>query len=288
MEAHQFGGPWTEEKLDALRAYLIGYAQALKNQPFHRYYIDAFAGTGDRTPKRQQAARLMQTPELDRMTKGSARVALEIEPPFDRFTFIEKRRRRSSALEHLKCEFPDRAIQILNEDANVAVQRICDCTDWRSNRAVLFLDPYGMQVSWETLAAVASTRAIDVWMLYPTGMGLNRLLTKGGEIPSEWQQALDRSLGCRNWREAFYRIEETTDLFGHTSMDRITDASTEKFEAFLLDRFRTIFVGIAPETMPLRNSRGQVMYLLCFVCGNLRGTDLALRIARSVIRKHRH
>jgi hypothetical protein len=60
METHQFGGPWTVEKLDALRAYLIGYAQALKNQPFRRHYIDAFAGTGDRALKRQEAASLME------------------------------------------------------------------------------------------------------------------------------------------------------------------------------------------------------------------------------------
>ena len=149
METHQFGGPWTVEKLDALRAYLNAYAQALKNQPFRRYYIDAFAGTGDRTVKRQEAAGLLEIPELDVMTKGSARVALEIEPPFDRYIFIEKRRRRSSALEYLKSEFPNCAIEILNEDANAAVQRICRDTDWRSNRAVLFLDPYGMQVSWK-------------------------------------------------------------------------------------------------------------------------------------------
>ena len=45
---HQFGGPWTVEKLDALRAYLNGYAQALKKQSFNRLYIDAFAGAGDR------------------------------------------------------------------------------------------------------------------------------------------------------------------------------------------------------------------------------------------------
>jgi len=61
-----------------------------------------------------------------------------------------------------KSEFPNRAIEILNEDANAAVQRTCRDTDWRSNRAVLFLDPYGMQVSWETLVAVAATKAIDV------------------------------------------------------------------------------------------------------------------------------
>ena len=68
METHQFGGPWTVEKLDALRAYLVGYAQALKNQPFRRRYIDAFAGTGDRAGKRQTAASLMEIPELDVMT----------------------------------------------------------------------------------------------------------------------------------------------------------------------------------------------------------------------------
>ena len=60
-------------------------------------------------------------------------------------------------------------MEILNEDANTAVQRICASTNWHNNRAVLFLDPYGMQVSWETLAAVAATKAIDLWMLYPPG-----------------------------------------------------------------------------------------------------------------------
>jgi three-Cys-motif partner protein len=124
-------------------------------------------------------------------------------------------------------------------------------------------------------------------MLYPSGMGLNRLLTRSGEIRPEWQETLDRSLGTPSWREAFYRIEEATDLFGHASTDRVKDAGTEKFETFLLDRLRTIFTAVAPETVPLRNSRGQVMYLLCFACGNPRGATLAVRIARSVIRKRR-
>jgi three-Cys-motif partner protein len=287
VQEHQFGGPWTVEKLDALRAYLNGYSRALQKWSFRRLYIDAFAGTGDRAAKRQHAATLMEIPELGEMTKGSARVALEVEPPFARYVFIEKRRGRSSMLGRLKSEFPDRAIEILNEDANAAVQRICRETDWRSNRAVLFLDPYGMQVSWATLEAVAETKAIDVWMLYPTGMGLNRLLTNDGKIPTEWQQALDRSLGCSDWREAFYREVEALDLFGAATTTLVKEASTAKFEAFLLHRLRTIFAGVAPETLPLRNSKGQVMYLLGFACGNPRGVDLAVKIARSVINKRR-
>jgi three-Cys-motif partner protein len=284
VQQHQFGGSWTVEKLDALRAYLEGYAQALKNQPFCRLYIDAFAGTGDRAVKPHPTGSLLGMPELDEITKGSARVALEIDPPFDRHIFIEKQQQRSSALAQLRSEFPERDIEVLNEDANAAVQRICRNTNWRANRAVLFLDPYGMQVSWETLETVADTKAIDVWMLYPTGMGLNRLLTKDGEIPIEWQQALDRSLGCHDWRDAFYREVETPDLFGETTTALVKVAGTQEFEAFLLERLRAIFAGVAPQTLPLRNSRSQVMYLLCFACGNPRGVSLAVRIAKAVIR----
>jgi three-Cys-motif partner protein len=74
-ETHRFGGPWTVEKLEAVRAYLSAYAQALKNQPFERNYIDAFAGTGDRAAKRQEAQTVLEIPELDAMTKGARPMA---------------------------------------------------------------------------------------------------------------------------------------------------------------------------------------------------------------------
>ncbi|MEW6074198.1 MAG: hypothetical protein AB1726_16580 [Planctomycetota bacterium] len=56
-----------------------------------------------------------------------------------------------------------------------------------ARRKVLFLDPYGMQVEWVTIEAVAQTKAIDLWVLFPLGVGVNRLLTKSGEIPESWR-----------------------------------------------------------------------------------------------------
>jgi three-Cys-motif partner protein len=134
---------------------------------------------------------------------------------------------------------------------------------------------------------VARTKAIDLWMLYPTGMGLNRLLTKNGEIPPEWRETLDRSLGCTDWLQNFYRVERHTDLFGEVTTGFVKDADTGKFESFILDRLRTIFVAVLPLTLPLINSKGQVMYLLCFACGNKRGAEIALRIAKAVVNKQR-
>lgn len=88
------------------------------------------------------------------------------------------------------------------------IAALCKATNWRNNRGVVFLDPYGLQVTWDTLVAIAQTKALDVWVLFPSGMGLNCLLTKSGDIPQEWQETLDRSLGTKEWRSAFYRSEE--------------------------------------------------------------------------------
>jgi three-Cys-motif partner protein len=268
MSVHSFGGAWTERKLSVVRRYLEIYAQALKNQPFQRIYIDAFAGTGDRTDKRRETLPLLDLPEFDAVMKGSARLALEVEPPFHRYILIERVTRRASELAALKAEFPDRKIEVVNADANDAIARLCKATDWRNSRGIVFLDPYGLQMTWGTLAAIARTGALDVWVLFPSGMGLNRLLTKSGDIPQEWQDTLDRCLGMKKWREAFYRNVEEADLFSESRSKVVKDADPKKLEKFYLSRLRTIFPTVMSNPIRLTNSKDQTMYLLCFASAN--------------------
>ena len=40
----QFGGSWTDKKLEILASYLNSYTTALKNKPFNSSTFDAFAG----------------------------------------------------------------------------------------------------------------------------------------------------------------------------------------------------------------------------------------------------
>jgi three-Cys-motif partner protein len=280
---HSFGGPWTQRKLGVVREYLKLYATALKNQSFQRIYIDAFAGTGDRTDKRRETLPLLDLPEFDAVAKGSARLALEVEPPFHRYILIERATRRASELTALKSEFPTRQIEIINADANDAIVALCKAIDWRNTRGVVFLDPYGLQVTWDTLVAVAGTKALDIWVLFPSGMGLNRLLTKSGEIPKEWQETLDRSLGTKDWRSAFYRSEEEADLFDGPRSKTVKDADPIKLEKFYLDRLRAIFPTVMNKCVRLTNSKDQTMYLLCFACANPspRAKTLVSRLAGS-------
>ena len=61
--------------------------------------MDAFAGTGSRReelPPRNLPGLLRGDPDVTGFKKGSARLALEVDPPFDRYLFID----RSSAHVH--------------------------------------------------------------------------------------------------------------------------------------------------------------------------------------------
>lgn len=229
-DPHRFGGDWTEAKLDVLAKYLKSYTTALKDKPnttnpFRKAYIDAFAGTGTRTarePGTSGATETLLFPDLaeaapEKLLDGSAKRALQVDPCFDRYVFIERSPKRCQELESLKAEFPARAkdIDIQQGDANEVIQRLCaDLSKWKSRRAVLFLDPYGMQVEWKTIEAVAATKAIDLWLLVPLGMGMNRLAPRSGNLPESWRQRMNVFLGTTDWYDEFYKVETTPTLFG--------------------------------------------------------------------------
>ena len=291
--AHRFGGSWTEDKLDRVRKYLDAYTTALKykpskHKPFKLLYVDAFAGTGYRVDKDdcETIGGLFDFPGIDDLAKGSPRIALEIDNrPFDEFIFIEKEPTRFKALEALRDEFPARAEQMhfINDDANAAVARLCRETDWRGTRAVMFLDPKGMQVDWTTIEAVAATRAIDLWYLCPAGMGPGRLVTRDGNMPRKWQELHDRIFGEEEWRDWFYREVSEPDLFEGLITKSEKTTSPERIEAYLLQRLRSAFVGVANRTAHLKNSK-TTMYLLAFACSNERGKSTALRIANHILK----
>ncbi|MEQ1895165.1 MAG: three-Cys-motif partner protein TcmP [Planctomycetota bacterium] len=283
---HSFGGDWTEKKLHVLASYLRAYTTALRRMPFKLEYIDAFAGTGHRTADTGSAGPLF--PDLEESAQawldGSARRALKIDPPFHRYIFIERSSGRSQALESLKKEFPVLAptIEVHAEEANVKIKDLC-AGDWRGRRAVLFLDPYGMQVEWETVRCIAKTQSIDMWLLFPLGIGVNRLTTTSGDIPPPWRARLTALLGTDEWYDAIYRHERAPTLFGDE--EAVVKASMEVIGGYFVDRLKKVFSGVAENPLVLRNSKNSPLYLLCFAAGNPRGAPVALRIAKHLLGK---
>jgi three-Cys-motif partner protein len=252
---HQFGGDWTEKKLTKVRKYLPAYTTALKNFPFQLMYVDAFAGTGYRTSANDASARrqLLEFPEVEELAKGSARLALEVEPTFGRYVFIEKNRRKLARLKEMVAEYPhlgDR-VEFRLADANHAICELCRETNWRQWRAVVFLDPYGTQVNWSTVEAIAGTKSIDLWYLFPTGMGLGRMLTKSGEIDPAWEASLNRLLGTTEWRDVFYETLDEPTLFDERATSQQRTYDEDRAAKFILKRMRQIFAGVGKTALPV-------------------------------------
>ena len=287
----RFGGHWTDEKLEQLRKYLAAYMRIMTvNRSatfFRKVYFDAFAGSGERVDA--SASDLLTVegdPEAAGLRNGSVHVALGTSPPFDEFIFVEKNAVYATKLEALREQYPDRRdkIRIVRGDANDALVRLCRTTDWTKTRAVVFLDPYGMQVDWTTIEEIAATEAIDLWILFPLGQGVNRLLTRDAPPPDAWAARLTRFFGNEEWRSRFYRPKMQPGLFD--SPDAVEkDAGLAAIGDYFLARLKTIFPGVVEPALPLRNSKGAPIFLLCFAAGNPKGAPTAVKIARDDIMK---
>ncbi len=289
ISKQQFGGDWTTEKLGKLREYLSAYTKILSKQPFSFAYIDAFAGTGYRELKEPGSRTHLLFPELaepepQKFLQGSARIALECDLAFHKCIFIEKDAQKLAELQiNLHKEFPEKEKHIIfsQGDANTVIQDLCE-KDWRRHRAVLFLDPFGMQVAWSTIEAVAKTRAIDLWILFPLGVAVNRMLTKNGQIVETWKLKLDEIFGSGEWYDEFYRKTPQSSLFGEeTQLQKAADFST--ITDYYVNRLRSIFPHVAEKPLPLYNSKRVPLYVLFFAAGNPKGGKTAVKIAQHIM-----
>lgn len=283
-ELQLFGGDWTERKLRILAGYLKAYNTALKKTPFIRVYIDAFAGTGYRQRTRKIFADIFQDieeSETQEFLKGSAKLALEVDPPFHEYVFVESDKAKVVELETLKDTHPDKAaaVTIVQGDANDYVQHYC-ATMPPNNRAVVFLDPFATQVEWATIEAIARTKAIDVWILFPL-MAANRLLAK--DPTKAFREPLDRIFGTQDWFERFYRTRHEEDVFGQSYEIVEKACSVDGIGKFFLERLKGIFADVAPAPRLFRNSHGTPLFQLFFAAGNPKGGPIAVKIAKHLL-----
>jgi three-Cys-motif partner protein len=294
----RFGGNWTQQKLTILEKYLRFYNEALKNQNFERVYIDAFAGSGSRTAPTEPSPPTQDKlfpqldedaadDQLDEFLDGSARIALKTEPSFAQFVFVEQNADYLDLLKQLRQEFPEKAqrMDFHPGDANTFLRTLPE-RDWyqRRQRGVLFLDPYGMQVSWDSLRAVAATEAIDVWYLFPLGMGPLRLLKKNGDISDAHRQRLDDIFGEPDWFDAMYQPTAQRSLFEDEQGFQKT-ADIGVIRDYVIQRLKEVFPGVANNPLILRNSKNSPLYLFCFAVSNPnpKARGLALKVAQHIL-----
>jgi three-Cys-motif partner protein len=287
----RFGGSWTEDKLDRVKRYLDKYMVIFRKYPnLTPMYVDAFAGTGYREQTIEPGAAQLPFPDLDKeeqaFLKGSARIALEIDPPFGQYVFIEANPIHAAALIELKREFSHlkERMDIVPGDANAFLKKWCSTTKWHDHRAVVFLDPCGTQVEWSTVQRLAATESVDLWYLFPLS-AVTRLMPRAGKPPAGWVDRINLIYGTDTWQEEFYPRKSDATLFGDIETG-YRDADLKAITQFTLSRLRSEFPAVAPNPLILRNDRNNSpLFLLCFAVASKRREtqNAALRIASHIL-----
>ena len=149
-------GYWSEIKLDIVKEYAAAYAQILNapKQQKHNLrpvYIDAFSGAGVHISK-----------DTHEFIPGSPLNAMNVDPPFHEFYFIDLDQDKS---EYLRQAVSNRAdVHILQGDCNaILLNDVFPNVKYEDyKRGLCLLDPYGLHLDWKVMEAAGKSKSIEI------------------------------------------------------------------------------------------------------------------------------
>jgi three-Cys-motif partner protein len=145
-----------------------------------------------------------------------------------------------------------------------------------------------MEVEWSTLQAIASTKAIDVWFLFPLAGLFRQATRKITDIDPSKRAALIRMFGDDAWEQELYPAPAHDDLFGETA-ERERLADVKGLENYAKNRLKTIFAEVFdPLPLPINSRPQRFSLFLCVSNPQPKAVGLASRIAKNLLDPKRH
>lgn len=271
---NQFGGNWTESKMEIVVAYAKAYLTIMQKQKWVKtIYFDGFAGSG-----------LIETDDGSEKLKGTALRILDITEPkeFDMYYFVELDENNKEELEvTIQENYFGKNVHVVNADCNEKLLKMAQFLQKnKSYRALAFVDPYGMSVNWESIEVLKGL-GVDLWILVPTGIGINRLLKSDGNISDAWLQKLEKFLGMSQVeiKDHFYKAQSINTLFGQETVVEKERNTVNKAGELYRRRLNTIFKFVS-DSYVMKNSTNSIMYHFMMATNNAS----ALKIANEVIK----
>ena len=291
-----WGGSWTEDKLDAFEKYVNAYLTIMnafrdKNK-WKLIYFDGFAGSGSRNEKKKEEDSVLlqdffkdsfiKEEELN-LYKGAAERVLNIpQRGFDFYYFIDKDPESSIKLHELLSRFEnDKTLVYRNSDANKQIEMLAEAMQKdKKLTSLVLLDPFGMQVDWTSIEMLKGTRT-DLWILIPTGVIVNRLLDRKGELTHI--EKLKSFFGKDEdfLRDYFYTKSQEQTFFGEIEKIQKVEQPIQKIAELYIQQLKEIFKYVTPEPLVLYNSRHTPIFH--FACAS--NNPQAVKIATDIINK---
>ncbi|MFH1004946.1 MAG: three-Cys-motif partner protein TcmP [Bacteroidota bacterium] len=287
------GGKWTEQKLDAFIAYVKAYLTIMKKNPYWKtIYFDGFAGMGRRIIEKEKnnffiflEDDFQSLIEDIRLYEGSVKRVLSL-PELYRFNyyyFIDSKSENVAKLKELAKEYQNKIIpgkiEIRQEDCNKELLKLAAALKNKNEKlaSLIFIDPFGMQVNWESIASLKKTRS-DIWILIPSGVIINRLLLKTGQI--KYKEKLEKFFGLpiNEIRQFFYSEKKTDGLFGVINTTKKKNNPIEKIVQLYVLQLKTVWKNVTEKPLILKNSKNVSIYHLLFASNNANAKKIASQI----------
>lgn len=290
-ESPPWGGTWTMQKLDAFVDYVKAYLTIMKKfRYWETIYFDGFAGSGERLKKKnkRQVAFGFSLAEnsledID-LYKGSVTKILGLkEITFDYYYFIDTNPSSIEKIKSLKETVthidPERII-VRQADCNEQMLKLAEALNTKRFAALLFVDPFGMQINWESIASLKDTRS-DIWILIPSGVAVNRLLPKTGKVKNKAKLEKFFGLDYDDLHGFFYADKSNDTLFGKVSRIEKLANPIERVAELYKNQLKTVWKNVTSKPLILRNSKNVAIFHLHFASNN----NNAMKIASQIIEK---
>ena len=258
-------GYWSEIKLDIVKEYAAAYSKILAAQRSHSLqyiYIDAFAGAGMHLSK--------STKEY---VKGSPLNALLIKPPFNEYHLIDWDNEKVDSLRSLTSSHAN--VFIYEGDCNkLLLENVFPRAKYKDyKRALCLLDPYGLHLNWDVMLTAGQMKSVEIFLNFPVmDMNMNVLWSDPSKVDPEQAARMTAFWGDESWRQAAYNT--TGNLFGweeKTDNDAVAGA-------FQLRLKKVAGFSYVPAPIPMRNTKGAVVYYLFFASQNKAGETIVTDI----------
>ncbi len=266
-------GYWSEIKLDIIGKYALPYSRILssqRNPEFHHVYIDAFAGSGT------HISRTTGDP-----VRGSPQRALDINPPFKEYYFIDTDGAKVAELKKIVSNRPD--AHVLQGDCNylLLTEVFPKVRYEKLYRGLCLLDPYGLDLHWEVIETAGQMGSIDMILNFPVmDMNRNVLWHNRSGVDHADILRMDIFWGDESWSQVAYH--QQPNLWGDiVDFKESNIAIASAFRKRLKEVAGFAYVS---EPLPMRNSIGATVYYLFFASQQ----KVADNIIRYIFDKYRN
>ena len=255
-------------------------------------YFDGFAGSGTRTTNQGADSELMmelfreQEISLEQISvyqSAAERVVNIKQRGFDYYYFVDLDKSANDELKEKLHPYSNQGknLTFRNTDANSITKRMGECLIANEKiKGLVLLDPFGMNLDWETIAALKGA-SVDLWILVPSGVIINRLLERDGSLKHIEKLKQYFGLTKSEIESRFYTKKTDKTLFGEIEKVEKVKEPIKRIAELYVERLKTLFPYVTENPLVMTNTKGVPIFHFVFASNNKN----AMKIAQQIISK---